>query len=37
MGKNLCYAIRKVQSVSEIVENLKKQGIKAEICKKMTH
>ncbi|MDJ0333388.1 MULTISPECIES: hypothetical protein [Planococcus] len=34
MTETSCCAIRKVQTASEIVENLKKQGINAELCKK---
>lgn len=34
MSKNLCCAIRKIRTASEIVESLKKKGIDAELCKK---
>ncbi|AIY05511.1 hypothetical protein Plano_1546 [Planococcus sp. PAMC 21323] len=34
MSGTLCCTIQKIQSASQIVENLKKQGINAELCKK---
>jgi|GEM_PF-6361257 len=34
MSGTLCCTVGKIQKASEIVENLKKQGIKAELCKK---